>query len=478
MAEHRLDGVDGTGDGVTGVTWRAQLAVAAIFFVNGAMFANWVARVPAVKDQVGAGPGALGLALLGLAGGSLVTMPLAGRLCERIGSDTAVVASGLAATLALSGPALAPNALALGAALAVYGGAFGLLDVAMNVQAVAVVRRVGRPIMPWFHAAFSLGGLAGAATGAVAAEIGLSPLAHFLVAGTASAAVVLSTRRHLLPDRGAEADDSADAAPRAAAGELTPEPARRDGWAESAGPAAGVSSARPDRVATHEGGEVAGRDRSRRNRLFLAGLGAIAACAAMGEGAMADWTALFLRDVTGAGAGVAALGFAAFSIAMTAGRLGGEAAIRRLGAVRVLRLGGIAATTGVLLAVVTGSAAAGLVGFGLVGLGFSCAFPLALTTAGESSDGSGGSEIAAVSVIGYLGFLVGPPLIGLLAEAVELRAAILAVAGPTLGLVALAGVVGRNPAADGDHRGRPRQRRHHLDAGATHDCEATRQHVS
>ena len=461
--------------GDAGVTWRAQLAVAAIFFMNGAMFANWVARVPAVKDHVGAGPGALGLALLGLAGGSLVTMPLAGRLCERIGSDTAVLASGLAASLALSGPALAPNARTLGVALAVYGGAFGLLDVAMNVQAVAVVRRVGRPIMPWFHAAFSLGGLAGAATGALAAEIGLSLLAHFLLASAASAAVVLSTWRHLLPDSGAEADDSPDTARRAAAGELTPEPARRDGWAESA--------AGPDREgAEHSAGHRPWRRSrgtpGRRNRLFLAGLGAIAACAAMGEGAMADWTALFLRDVTDAGAGVAALGFAAFSITMTAGRLGGEAAIRRLGAVRVLRLGGTAATTGVLLAVVTGSAAAGLVGFGLVGLGFSCAFPLALTTAGESSDGSGGSEIAAVSVIGYLGFLVGPPLIGLLAEAVELRAAVLAVAGPTLGLVALAGVVGRNPPADGGNRGQPKHRRDHRDAGATHLCAATTQHVS
>jgi predicted MFS family arabinose efflux permease len=436
MAEDRVDVVDGTGDvshrevggtgalarfggigeaGDGGAARRAQLAVAAIFLVNGAMFANWVARVPAVKDHVGAGAGALGLALLGLAGGSLVTMPLAGRLCERIGSGKVVLASGLAAALALSGPALAPNAPALGVALAIYGGAFGLLDVAMNVQAVAVVRRVGRPIMPWFHAAFSLGGLAGATTGALAAELGLSSLTHFGLAGAAAAAVVLSTRRHLLPDRGARADDS------------------------------GRRSGRRSR-----------RVPSRRTRRFLVGLGAIAACAAMAEGAMADWTALFLRDVTGARAGVAALGFAAFSITMTAGRLGGEAAIRRLGAVRLLRLGGAVATTGVLLAVATGSAAAGLVGFGLVGLGFSCAFPLALTTAGESSDGSGGSEIAAVSVIGYLGFLVGPPLIGLLADAVELRVAILAVAGPTLGLVALAGVVRRDPAPDGDHSGRPK----------------------
>lgn len=118
--------------------------------------------------------------------------------------------------------------------------------------------------------------------------------------------------------------------------------------------------------------------------------GGIAACAARGGGAMAVWTALFLRDATDSGAGVAALAFAAFSITMTAGRLGGEAAIRRLGAMRVLQTGGTAATAGILVAVTTGSTIAGLVGFGLVGVGFSCALPLALTTAGQSSDTSGG----------------------------------------------------------------------------------------
>jgi hypothetical protein len=382
-------------------TRRARFAVAAVFFVNGGLFANWVVRVPAVKDGIGTGTGALGLALLGLAGGSLVTMPLAGRVCRRVGSDTTVLVSGLAASLALSGPALAASAPVLGLALAAYGAAFGLLDVAMNVQAVAVVRRVRRPIMPWFHAAFSVGGLAGAGTGALAAEVGLSPLVHFLLAGFTAAGVLLTARPHLLPDHpvGVDCPAGVDRQPT--------QPSKPAPWS------------------------------------LLAGLGAIAGCAALGEGAMADWTALFLRDVTGAGAGVAALGFAAFSVTMTAGRLGGEAAIRRFGPAGVLRLGGAAATTGILLAVATGWPLTGLAGFALVGLGFSCAFPLALTTAGERSDGSGGSEIATVSVIGYLGFLIGPPLIGLLAEVVELRAAMLAVAGPTLGLAALARVLER-----------------------------------
>jgi predicted MFS family arabinose efflux permease len=401
-----LDAGFGTHDAFAARTRRARFAVAAVFFVNGALFANWVTRVPAVKDGIGTGTGALGLALLGLAVGSLVTMPLAGRVCGRIGSDTTVLVSGLAGSLALLGPALAASAPTLGLALAGYGAAFGLLDVAMNVQAVAVVRRVGRPIMPGFHAAFSVGGLAGAGTGALAAEVGVSPVVHFLLAGAVAAGVILRARGHLLPDGPVD---------RAAREPSEPTP-----------------PARPS-----------GRGRWP----LLAGLGAIAGCAALGEGAMADWTALFLRDVTGAGAGVAALGFAAFSVAMTAGRLGGEAAIRRFGPVRVLQLGGAAATTGIVVAVATARPLSGLTSFALVGLGFSCAFPLALTTAGELSDGSGGSEIATVSVIGYLGFLIGPPLIGLLAELVDLRAALLAIAAPTLGLMALARVVVQKPPA-------------------------------
>jgi MFS family permease len=362
--------------------------------VNGLVFANWVARVPAVKDAVGAGTGALGVALLGIAGGSLVSMPLAGRLCDRIGSDRAVVLSGIATGVALLGPSVAGDPITLGLTLALYGAAFGMLDVAMNVQAVAVVRRLDRPVMPWFHAAFSLGGLVGALTGGTAAGLELSVTVHFLVVAMATAGVIRMARPRLPRDPGP----------------LHPE-----------------TRTAPTR-------------RPRRLRVLLAGLGAIAACAAVGEGGMADWTALFLRDVRSTGEGVAALGFAAFSITMTTGRIGGEAALRRWGATRVLRIGGIAAAAGTVGAVLIPSPVAALVGFALVGIGFSCAFPIALTTAGESVTGSGGSEIATVSVIGYLGFLGGPPLIGMLAEVAGLRVAMLAIAAAAAGLAALAQV--------------------------------------
>jgi len=390
--------------------------VAAVFFVNGASFANWVARVPAVKDRIDAGTGTLGVALLGIAAGSLVSMPFAGRLCERYGSSTVVVGSGLMVAAGVSSLALAPNAAVLGGLLAVYGAAFGLLDVSMNVQAVAVVRRVGRPIMPWFHAAFSLGGLAGAVTGGLAAGFDLSIAAHFALVTLAVAAVALLVRPYLLPDRVA---------------------------APAAAPAVASHGRRPGRRPTRG-------IRLPRIPLVVVGLGGIAGCSALAEGAMADWTALFLRDVRGLAAGTAALGYAAFSITMTVGRLGGEAAIRRLGPVQVLRIGGLTAAFGVLLAVVVASPAAAFVGFGLVGVGVCCAFPLALTTAGESSPGSGGSEIATVSVIGYLGFLIGPPVLGLLAEVVELRGALLVVAVAGLGLAALASVLDRVPRPEPD----------------------------
>jgi MFS family permease len=408
-----------------------------VFLLSGAAFANWVARIPAVKDDVGASAGGLGLALLGVALGSLVTMPLAGRLCERLGSGRVVVAAVVLTALSLPGPGLATDTLTLGLALAAYGAASGMVDVAMNVQAVAVVRRAGRPIMPWFHAAYSLGGLAGAVLGAVAARAGLPPIANFALGAAVLALAAPAVGRHLVPDRVPPiAAAPAGTVPTATSRGPGPSPAAP---AASGSPAAVTA---PAAVASADVAQAgAGRAARPRRPWALAGLGAIAACAALGEGAMADWSALFLRDERGAGAGVAALGYAAFAVAMTAGRLGGEAAIRRLGAAGALRAGAAAAALGIAVSVVVGSPLAGMAGFGLVGLGLSCAFPLALTTAGESGDGAGGSEIAKVSVVGYLGFLLGPPLIGLIADQAGLRAAVLAVALPALALVALAGAV-------------------------------------
>jgi predicted MFS family arabinose efflux permease len=365
----------------------ARAAVSAVFFLNGAVFANWVTRIPAVSDRTGATPGSLGLALLCIAVGSIAAMSLAGRAVDRYGSARVTLVTGLGTATAVALPGFVGDVVALGAVLFLYGAVFGVLDVAMNVGAIQVVRLSGRPLMPSFHAAFSLGGLAGAGTGALAAGLGVAPGPHLAAVGALCVAGVLAVASRLPADV-------------------------------------------PEERAPGSGGRSAWRHRG----VWLFGL--IALFAAFSEGAMADWTALFLRDETGAGDGVAALGYAAFALTMTVARLAGERLLTWLGRARALAASGVVASAGVLLAVLVATPAAALVGFGLAGLGLATAFPVAMQGGAEAVPG--GRGVSAVSVIGYAGFLAGPPLIGLLAEVVTLRWALLSVA--VLGL--LGAVVG------------------------------------
>jgi fucose permease len=372
-----------------------RAAVSVVFFLNGLVFANWVTRIPAVSDRTQASPGQLGLALLCIAVGSIATMALVGRVVDRRGSRPVVLVTGLLTAASLALPGTVDSVVALGGALLLYGAAVGALDVAMNVAAVQVVRVAG-PVMPSFHAAFSLGGLVGAGTGALAATASVPPATHLAVVAVVTAAGVLAVRRGL-------PDDLPD--------EAAPEDAGTSVWRTPA--------------------------------VWL--FGVIALCGAFSEGAMADWTALYLRDEAGAGEGAAALGYAGFSLAMTTARLAGVQVLTRLGRARTLTASGLLAASGVLLAVIVPGAAA-FAGFGLAGLGLALAFPVALQGGAEAVPGASGRGVAAVSVVGYAGFLSGPPLIGFLAEAVSLRGALLTVVA--LSLLA-AGLGNRAPAAPG-----------------------------
>ena len=362
---------------------RARAAVSAVFAANGFLFASWVSRIPAVRDRLEASPSELGAAFLFVVVGSIVTMPFVGRLCTRWGSrvvtwGTLLLTSGVLVLLPRAG-----SVPALAVSLALFGASFGAMDVAMNVQANDVVRLLRRPVMPAFHGAFSLGLLAGAVLGGGLAGLGLPVTAHLCAAAVLGAGVGLAARPALLP-RAADAADASD-------------------------------------------GEVI----ARRWPALLAGVlpvGALALATALAEGAMADWGALFLRDVRGTSEAVAPLGYAAFAVLMAAGRLGGERLITRFGPVVVLRRGGLLAIAGILLAVLVPSWIAGVVGFALVGAGVACAFPLAMSAGGERGGPQSHSTVALVATIGYTGFLLGPPIVGLLAEVVGLGAALLAVA--------------------------------------------------
>ncbi|MGW2305634.1 MFS transporter [Streptomyces sp. NPDC001809] len=389
------------GDTATHPLSRLRAALTLFFALDGFLFAGWVVRIPAVKQQTGASAGDLGLALLGVSAGAVITMTLTGRLCRRYGSHAVTVATAVLLSLSVALPALTRSPLALGLVLLVFGAAYGGINVAMNSAAVDLVTALRRPVMPSFHAAFSLGGMIGAGLGGLLAG-GLSPTAHLLgltvvgLALTALAGPVLL--RH-------------------------PSPAPRP---ESLAPATGPRDGR-------SGG----------SRRIVLVFGVIALCTAYGEGALADWGALHLEQDLGAHPGVAAAGYSVFALTMTAGRLSGTALLERLGQTRTLVLGGATAAAGMLLGALAPSIWATLLGFAVTGLGLANIFPVAVARAGAVA-GPGG--VATASTLGYGGMLLGPPSIGFLADWFSLPVALTTVAVLAAGAAAM-GYWARNAGA-------------------------------
>jgi predicted MFS family arabinose efflux permease len=365
---------------------RDRAAVTAIFFLNGAVFASWYSRLPSIQDKLDIGPAALGLALLGAPLGLLIAQPLAGALAATVGSRRLVNAAPLLLA-AVVAPGLAVDGITLGLATLVVGAANGALDVSMNVEGLAVERAGDKRIFNSLHAAFSFGALAGAALGGLAAAAGLEPLPHLaIVAGVGAAAARLASRG--LP-----------------AGEAPP-------------PARGPRFARPSRR--------------------LAALGAIAFCALLAEGAVFDWSGIFMRREAGAALGLAPVALAAFNLAMGFGRLSADSLAERAGSVRLGRAGALLAAAGLGAALATVAPAASIAGFAVMGAGLAALFPLAVRAAGYDASISG-PAVAAVSGLGYTGFLTGPPVIGVLAGGLGLAGALAVVCGLLLLAAALAG---------------------------------------
>jgi MFS family permease len=382
---------------------RARAAVTAIFFLNGVIFGSWAARIPAIRDRLHLSDGELGLALAFIPVGAIVAMPLAGVLAARVGSRRATRLAFTVAAVATAVVALAPSLPALAALALVLGIGMGSLDVSMNIHGVTVERRYERPILAGFHAAFSIGGLAGGALGAVVAAAGVDERAHLAAIGIGSALAGLLWSRRFLPG-------TADAASRA-------EP----------------MFARPPRG--------------------LWALGALAFACLLIEGASADWSGVYIKDELGTGPGFAALGFTAFSVTMTLGRIVGDRLVLALGPVRVVRAGGLVATLGFTVALLVAEPAAALFGFACLGAGMACIVPIVFRAAGHVPGLAAGMSLAAVSSIGYMGFLAGPPLIGAVAELTALPVALWLVVALAVAVTALAGTTATHAAraaADAD----------------------------
>lgn len=357
---------------------RARHAVATVFLVNGIVFGSWAPHIPLVQERLALSPGVLGAALLAIAGGALVAMLLSGAVIARFGSAPITAASTVAFCLALPLPVLAPSLPLLVVALALLGAANGLMDVAMNAHGVAVETRLMRPIMSSLHGMYSLGGLIGAGAGALLLGR-MPPVAHALAVAAVLLAVALTALPRLLPGR----VDVADAGPHFV-------------W--------------PSRAAL--------------------GLGSLCFLVMMSEGSALDWSAVYLRHELGAAPDLAAIGFAAFSATMALGRFSGDWLRGHVGAVALVRCSAALAAVGLGLALLLGSPVAAVLGFACLGLGLSNLVPVFFGTAGRLPGEEAGRAIAATATIGYMGFLAGPPLIGLAAEAASLGAA--------LGIVALA----------------------------------------
>jgi predicted MFS family arabinose efflux permease len=370
------------------------VGVAALFFLNGSLFAAWVSRLPAIQLRHGLSNGALGLALLVVALGAVIAMPLAGWLISRTGSAKVCKAATLLYGAALPALVFAPDLPLFALTLLAFGASHGALDVAMNAQAVAVERRYERPIMSSFHAFFSAGGFVGAAIGAVLAAHELRPLIHLSIVALASGVGALFIFPHLLGST--EQEPSASVSTNAAF------PWRQRG---------------------------------------LLALGAIALCTMMGEGAMADWTAVYLRNQLRTTESFAAIGYAAFSIAMLAGRFGGNYLTTRIGPLNLVRISGTLSAIGLTSALIVKEPAPALFGFACVGAGFATVVPIVFSAAGRSKGVSPGMAIASVTTLGYLGFLAGPPLIGFLAEVFGLRYALGVIIATSLLTVVLASAV-------------------------------------
>ena len=358
----------------------ARLAVAAVFFANGALFANVIPRYPEIRNDLGLSNAGLGSALAAFPLGALVAGVFAAALIQRFGSARVATLGivGLACALVLVG--LAPSGTVLAAILFVAGGIDAVTDVGQNAHGLRVQRAYGRSIVNSFHGIWSIGAVFGGLMGAATIAVGVSLEVALAAASVSFAAVALVSHHFML--RGPD-----------------------------------------DTERVHHGHARVSRATVR----VLAALGVLAACGAVVEDAGASWGAIYLKDDLGTAAAVAGLAFVALQTAMTLGRLTGDRVVDRFGQRTVVRLGGVVTAAGMGFALAIPSPASALVGFALAGLGVATLVPAAMHTGDELPGLPAGVGLTVVSVLLRVGFLASPPLVGLTADAISLRVGLLGV---------------------------------------------------
>jgi len=345
-------------------------AVALLFLANGFALANWFSRIPAVKESLALGDGALGLALLGMPLGSALVLPFSGRLIGRVGAGRLALVTGIATAVTAALPGFAPGFWSLAVGLLLLGVANGAMDVSMNAKAAAVERVTGYSIMSAFHGMWAVGFFLGSTTGSLFAGLAIGPALHLPLAAALGIGA-LCRLRPVLADKPAvrPASDPVLALPH---GPLWP-------------------------------------------------LALIAAASFLAEGSAGDWSAVYLATVVGASPGVSALALSGFSLGMVVMRFFADALGTRFGDLALLRSGAAFAGGGMTLGLVWPTAPVAIFGFVAVGMGFAAVVPIAFRRAANLDGVEPGVGVAAVATVAYTGFLAGPPLIGLVAEVIGLR---------------------------------------------------------
>jgi MFS family permease len=347
----------------------SRWAVSSFFFTNGVLYATYVSRIPDIQQHYHLDYKGVGFVLLTGAIGSLVAMPFTGRLISTWGSKWVTLTASFFFCLTVALFMASPFVGLLAFIFFLKGIAAGITDVAMNAQAVLVERSYQRPIMAAFHGIFSLGMFAGAAIGALFIALKISILGHMVIVGSSSFLLVISLARHLIREDlrvGPEAVNKVH---------LFNIPAKA-----------------------------------------LIGIGIIAFCGMLAEGAMADWSTNFMREVIGASPSLAPMGLTAFSLAMVVGRFLGDQARMFFGDQKLISICSVLAIAGLILIVSGLFVPMAIAGFFLAGIGLSVIAPIAYSKAGNTPGIDPGTGISMVTTIGYSGFIVGPPVIGYLAD--------------------------------------------------------------
>lgn len=359
--------------------WRA---VSAMFFLNGILIGAWGARIPSFVQEFSLSPLALGLLLLCIALGALAGFPFAGRLADERGAAKSSLMLAVVYIVALMLLPFAPNVAILAAGLAFFGFAHGAQDVTMNAWAAEVEKHMGRAVMSSFHAVWSMGAAVGALSGLAAIRFGLSPDVHFPLLAVVSGLIFV--------------------------------PLGMIDWQSPRN----IAASGP-RFALPKGA------------LLLVGL--VGFSTTFGEGAMLDWSALVLIDAKGVAEHHAPLGYFVFGAAMVATRLSGSLIVQWIGPVAAVRLSGLSACVGGIIVLFSPTLPLALIGFVFFGLGYAMIVPLAFSRAANDPEIPPGRAIASVALLSYSGILVGPPVIGFVAQMTSLNGSLMLLVG--LGVV-------------------------------------------